>query len=345
MDGAAFVASGEAPEVLDPILPAHIDNQVIVRFRAWGVADPIRTKKGSANGEVTYSERPRMASTVEESVIALKAAFNRASSKRLASVPALKHLTRDAVTVERSDRLSPLRRYLIAAISTMARPDAILDMSVATARAQWCPEEGVFNLNPAGRLQTRKRRPFLPVPPMLTNWLEATDGKFVCRELMRFEPDGSHWIEQLPVASVKSGWETMAKELGIPSGWGPKLIRHSVATILTARRIDLIKLEIALGHRVLKKTTCKYAVFDRGYLVTIGQGVAELWLDLEQLCKYPLHANLTQVDTVGKRCRSSSTAPSTQQKPRKLNELAGFSMVGVARIELATPAMSTQCST
>ena len=34
-----------------------------------------------------------------------------------------------------------------------------------------------------------------------------------------------------------------------------------------------------------------------------------------------------------------------KQKPRKTVGFTGFSMVGVARIELATPAMSTQCST
>ena len=34
-----------------------------------------------------------------------------------------------------------------------------------------------------------------------------------------------------------------------------------------------------------------------------------------------------------------------KQKPRQTVDLAGFTMVGVARIELATPAMSTQCST
>ena len=34
-----------------------------------------------------------------------------------------------------------------------------------------------------------------------------------------------------------------------------------------------------------------------------------------------------------------------KQKPRQAPGLTGFSMVGVARIELATPAMSTQCST
>ena len=36
---------------------------------------------------------------------------------------------------------------------------------------------------------------------------------------------------------------------------------------------------------------------------------------------------------------------SDKQKPRKTIGFTGFSMVGVARIELATPAMSTQCST
>jgi hypothetical protein len=33
------------------------------------------------------------------------------------------------------------------------------------------------------------------------------------------------------------------------------------------------------------------------------------------------------------------------EKARQVVDLAGFLMVGVARIELATPAMSTQCST
>ena len=41
---------------------------------------------------------------------------------------------------------------------------------------------------------------------------------------------------------------------------------------------------------------------------------------------------------------SSRPAPD-KQKPRQTVGLTGFSMVGVARIELATPAMSTQCST
>lgn len=43
--------------------------------------------------------------------------------------------------------------------------------------------------------------------------------------------------------------------------------------------------------------------------------------------------------------RQGSAPPPGKQKPRQTVDLTGFSMVGVARIELATPAMSTQCST
>ena len=39
------------------------------------------------------------------------------------------------------------------------------------------------------------------------------------------------------------------------------------------------------------------------------------------------------------------TIPNRREKARQLVELTGLIMVGVARIELATPAMSTQCST
>ena len=40
-----------------------------------------------------------------------------------------------------------------------------------------------------------------------------------------------------------------------------------------------------------------------------------------------------------------TTGNPEMKKPANANALAGFSVVGVARIELATPAMSTQCST
>src|SRR5690606_27969238 len=173
----------------EPVLVDSIDDNLLTRFRAWSVADPILTKKRAPDGSWTHSSRPRSPSTAEESIIALKAAlkYNKA---RMPAVPELKHLTRKEVTPERryrlsldtlaeildftssgagnyaghADRLLPMRRYLIAGISTLARPDAVFDMSVAPARQQWFPAFGIFSLNPAERLQTKKHRPTVPVP-------------------------------------------------------------------------------------------------------------------------------------------------------------------------------------
>lgn len=67
----------------------------------------------------------------------------------------------------------------------MARPDAIFNMPVDASQSQLYADHEVFNLNPAGRRQMRKQRPVLPIPQMLTNWLEATDGNFICRKVNR----------------------------------------------------------------------------------------------------------------------------------------------------------------
>ncbi|ARS29373.1 hypothetical protein KC8_19055 [Sphingomonas sp. KC8] len=313
----------------DPILPSDLDDRVIARFRAWGVADPILTKKRASEGGWTHSERPRTASTVEESVIQLKAALNHAVPRFLPSAPVLKHLTRDQVTAPRDFRLSeemlarmldytaagggkyaghparllPLRRYLIAAISTLDRPDAIMDMSVLPARKQWRANQMIFDLNPSGRIQTRKRRAALPIPAMLDRWLRETDNKFVCREVIRRSSDGDEWIEQVPVASVKKAWQGMARDMDIPSGWGPKLIRYSVATIIAEKRVDMAELEIALGHSPVKRTTARYTTFRPAYLASVRSCIAALWDELERLCEHPLHANLTQVGEDGRRRR------------------------------------------
>lgn len=43
-------------------------------------------------------------------------------------------------------------------------------------------DERRFNLNPQGRIQTKKLRPTLPVVDVLQSWLGATEEWFVCAE-------------------------------------------------------------------------------------------------------------------------------------------------------------------
>ncbi|WP_408586458.1 tyrosine-type recombinase/integrase [Novosphingobium sp.] len=313
----------DAGRIVGPLLPEHIDDPMLERFRTWGTADPIVAKRKDANGNwVDGKSRARSASTVEESVIQLKAALNHAlKQRRTKYVPPLQHKTRDQVTPQRTyrlsvatigemldyslrgagnyaghgDRLLPLRRYLIAAICTLARPDAIFDMSVDPSRGQWMRDDHLFNLNQLGRVQTKKVRPMLPVVPLLASWLEATDDWFVCRERTRFDPKQKiDVMEQLPVNGIRTAWDGVCARFKIPDGWGPKLIRHSMATILANRGVDLIQLEMALGHRVLGKTSSRYAIFGPEYLASVRQGIEDVVADLTKAAGPALHAKLTQ---------------------------------------------------
>ena len=312
------------PELVpSPFTPEALDDRLIAQFRTWALADPIvARKKDEAGNWVDGKSRSRTASTVEESVIQLKAALNHAyRQRRTRYVPPIQHKTRDQVTAQRTYRLSieqigelldyslngagnyaghgarllPLRRYLIAAICTLARPDAILDMSVKPGREQWMRDAGLFALNPAGRIQTKKVRPVLPVVPLLASWLEVTDDWFVCTERTRFdEKQKVDIITQHAVGSIRSAWDGARQAVGIPDGWGPKLIRHSMATILANRRVDLIELEMALGHRVLNKTSSRYAMFDPSYLGTVKAGIEDVISDLAKVAGSALRAKLAQ---------------------------------------------------
>ena len=313
----------QAGRVSSPLLPNDVDERLLGRFRAWGVADPIVARKKDAAGNwVVASTRARTASTVEESIIALKAALNFAfQQRRVKYVPPLRHKVRDEVTPKRDfrlsvetlgeildysangagnykghgDRLLPLRRYLIAAICTLARPDAIFDMNVLPGRQQWRADEGLFDLNPDGRLQTAKRRPVMPVVPLLRSWFEVTDEWFVCSErLVQEEELLKSVVVQQGVSSVRSAWDGVRNQFGIPAGWGPKLIRHSMATILASRGVDMMQLQLALGHSVISKTSSRYVIFGPDYLGTIRAGIEDVVADLTKAAGDALHANLTQ---------------------------------------------------
>ena len=297
----------DAGRIAEPFLPQHFDDRLLSRFREWALATPIVARKKDQDGNwIAGATRARSASTVEESVIQLKAALRFAEkASRIAAAPKLGHKTREQVTPERKYRLSvdtlaeildftvkgsgnyeghaarlmPLRRYLIGAMTTLGRPDAVLDMSAKPDRGQWMKAERRFDLNPVGRLQTKKRRPVMPVVGLLESWLLVTDDRLVCYDRTK-ELEGEKVIEQIAVASVRSGWDTMRDKLKLPLGWGPKLIRHSMATILANRGVDLVELEMALGHRVISKTTDRYVIFSPDYLKTICQGIEDVMSEL-----------------------------------------------------------------
>lgn len=314
----------------EPVLPKVLDTEWLKRFRHWGTEIDLVTqrRRDPVTGGWTVSTRKRAKSTVEESIIQLKAAL-RFNVKRMEALPELKHLTRAAVTPVRNFRLSldqiaemldytaegdpklspahparlmPLRRYLIGAICTLARPDALYDISASPDRWQWHRDASVLDLNPAGRIQTRKHRPAIPVTPLLANWLEATDDRLVCHESV-VEKDEDRWLVQRPVADVKKAWRVMARHFKVPAGFGPKLMRHSMATLIAQRGVSQQEIPLALGHTVLPSSTRHYVIFSPEYLSETRQGLEDIASELARKMATPLHAKPTQVGLDGRRRR------------------------------------------
>jgi hypothetical protein len=65
-----------------------------------------------------------------------------------------------------------LLRFLQISVAIWARPDAAHDVSVDPKRGQWNSAARVLNLNPRGRVQTRKHRPIVPVARQMAALLD-----------------------------------------------------------------------------------------------------------------------------------------------------------------------------
>ena len=63
-----------------------------------------------------------------------------------------------------------LLTFCMISLNTLARPDAVLDLSPAQVDVQ----RRLIKLNPEGRKQTKKYRPVVPIS--MISWLERCDG-------------------------------------------------------------------------------------------------------------------------------------------------------------------------
>lgn len=271
--------AGEAVRVED------VGEDWIAGFRRWAATVPVQLSKGKT--------RERATGTIEASVRALAAAINAAHKRgdvtRLAqfkplapsevsrtplhrsSVPELAKMFAYVLDKSRAKRSVPLHRYLVASVATLARPDAVLDLSTKAEREQWHSERRVLDLNPKGRRQTKKYRATVKAPWQFARWLdsdsELTPGPFV------------------PVASIKHAWKTMTVRLGLPAEGesGPKLIRRSMAQLLRERGVPAEEVEMQMGHRKIKSTTELYAPFQPEYLANATKAIEGIIDEIEQL--------------------------------------------------------------
>lgn len=157
-----------------------------------------------------------------------------ASMFRYCTEPDRKEGESDKNLAKRITDRSNLLRFLQISVATWARPDAAHDVSTDAERGQWDSAGRKLNLNPRGRVQTRKYRPTVPIARQVAPLLDGNQGFFVT------------------VASVRTAFEAMQAALELPGDReaGLKLIRRSMAQLGRDRlgRNAWIEGKYMLGH-------------------------------------------------------------------------------------------------
>jgi len=296
--------------LIDPVLPSDIHEGVLDRFRIWASQQPIILGKGR-NGARNLAPiaRQRRTATSEDIIRQCKTAINYAYDRhrvsgrpefRVRRTRYLRAVNRDRISISQLGEMldycvhggvggssqlwqyHALRRYLVAAICTLARPSSIFDMSVDPARRQWLKTDRLYDLNPADRVQNNKRRAVIPLHPVLEHWLNHTHQWFICIEQHWRRLPGSATFVQRRVQTCNGSWRTVGRHVGLPENYPLRLLRHSMASELRRRGVNPWELAGYMGHSLLSMTEV-YAIYDPAYLSTVAAGIDDIISDLRKI--------------------------------------------------------------
>lgn len=168
-------------------------------------------------------------------------------------------------------------RYVIMALNTWARPEAITDLSVAK---QVDFSRGLVHLNPPGRLQNKKVRPTVRLTDNLRGWLLYWNFDFPLtyfgRRVMRIDN------RTLKKAAARAGLD--------PALFNKYTLRHYMAT--RVRRVDGIPVSREeratwMGHvdPNYRTTEANYESFDPDYLLNAARATDAIMVRLDGMLK------------------------------------------------------------
>lgn len=199
---------------------------------------------------------------------------------------------RTGYAAEPGTRRGSLHAFIVASICTIARPGAVVDISVSPDREQWWPGSPTLDLNPHGRTQNKKHRALVPVHPLLAGWLQAELDTYLA--LKPEERIGRGWLVNYygrAVQDVDRAWSTMLTELKLPTGreWKPYVLRHSLATLVRNRGAERWDLEGFMGHRASSQTET-YAI---GEFPSVQKALDSIISEIERAAPGSLHRKRT----------------------------------------------------
>lgn len=151
------------------------------------------------------------------------------------------------------------RLYVLLGLYSMARPTAILELT--WNRVDF--ERGQIDLNPAGRRQTKKKRPVVPLNDELLEALKlANEGK-----------QSEFVIERgaKPIASIKKAFQAASARSGLHVT--PYTLRHTGAVWAAEAGASMAELAQFMGHDDDSTTQKHYARFSPGFLMGVANKV------------------------------------------------------------------------
>jgi site-specific recombinase XerD len=224
-----------------------------------------------------HDEKGLAWSTVSRYLANGRAALNHAHARnRIASVPKVQDVpselikaTAQAPYIMSLDEMATLFDSIksdhiwnsaLLMLGTLCRPEATLDFTMR--QVAW--EHGRIDMNPQGRVQTRKYRPVVRLPPFLRPWLNV----------FHREHGDALWVSYKgeAVGSMKTAARGLRKTMKLPANWTIKSIRHSMATTMASRGVNPWELSVQLGHARVEgaaKSTMCYAILSPTYLASI----------------------------------------------------------------------------
>jgi len=171
----------------------------------------------------------------------------------------------------RSEMPDHVRVFIALAIGTGARPEAILELTSGRCDL----ERGIIDLNPPGRVQTKKRRPRVPMADWLRPFIEHADGPIVS------------WRGKA-VGKIAGAVQTARDAAGFGFDVTAYTIRHTIATELMRRGVPQSQISEALGHdRPGSRTTVRYQHMDPAWMHELKAALeaigAEIGISIDDL--------------------------------------------------------------
>lgn len=208
--------------------------------------------------------RARSIATVRYELSMLSVALRWAKDKKLISEapeiwrPAppdrkVRHLTRPQFRKFLGEVKAPhAQLYMVLAIATCARPKALLDLTWHQVNF----ESGMIDLNPPGRVQTRKKRPVVPIADYALAPLKtAFDGR-----------QSDHVIERggKQIGSIKKAFSAASERSNVQAT--AYTLRHTGAVWRAEDGVPMSELAQLMGHDDSATTEKHYARYSPTYL-------------------------------------------------------------------------------